>query len=196
MGSIFKNPLAPNQPFETRPIRERFLYPHRWALACKNTTIKMAALEEGFLQASSKFRISELNAYQKLAIRKVVIDKEDLFVNLPTGTGKSLIYQALPLVFDHVSNENGHIVVVVSPLISLMEDQVKYLRSLGVSAVNISSDAEVDRAKIERGEYSIVYGSPEAWLVNERWRCMLSNEVYSSKLCAVAVDEAHVLRQW
>jgi len=156
----------------------------------------MVALEEGFLHASSKFRISELNAYQKLAIRKIVVDKEDLFVNLPTGTGKSLIYQALPHVFDHVSNENGHILVVVSPLISLMEDQVKYLQSLGVSDVNISSDAEVDRSKIEREEYSIVYGSPEAWLVNERWRCMLSNEVYSSKLCAVAVDEAHVLRQW
>ena len=39
---------------------------------------------------------------------------EDVFVNLPTGSGKSLIYQALPLVFDHVSNMNGHIVVVVS----------------------------------------------------------------------------------
>lgn len=156
----------------------------------------MAALEEAFHLASSKFKISELNAYQKLAIRKIVVEKEDVFVNLPTGSGKSLIYQALPLVFDHVSNEKGHIVVVVSPLVSLMEDQVKYLRSLGLSAVNISSDSEVDRSKIEKGEYSIVYGSPEAWLLNERWRCMLGNDVYSSKLCAVAVDEAHVVRQW
>ena len=156
----------------------------------------MAALEEAFRKASSKFKISELNAYQKLAIRKICVAKEDIFVNLPTGSGKSLIYQALPLVFDHVSDESGHIVVVVSPLVSLMEDQVKYLRSLGLSAVNISSNVEVDRAKIEKGEYLIVYGSPEAWLVNERWRCMLSNDVYSKKLCAVAVDEAHVLRHW
>ena len=82
------------------------------------------ALEEAFRKASSKFKIFELSAYQKLAIRKVFEGR--CFVNLPTGLGKSLIYQALPLVFYHVSEESGHIIVVVSPLISLMEDQVKY----------------------------------------------------------------------
>ena len=146
----------------------------------------MAALEEAFRKASSKFKISELNIYQKLAIRKIFAEKEDVFVNLPTGSGKSLIYQG----------SSGHIVVVVSPLFSVMEDQVKYLRRLGLSTVNISSNVEVDCEKIEKGEYSIVYGSPEAWLMNERWRCMLSNDVYSKKLCAVAVDEAHFLRHW
>jgi len=74
-----------------------------------------------------------------------------------------------------------------------MDDQVKYLQSLGLSTVNISSGSESDRSKIEKGEYSIVYGSPEAWLMNECWRFMLSNDAYSSKLCAVAVDEAHVI---
>ena len=82
----------------------------------------MADLEEAFELASSKFKISELNAYQKLAIRKIVVEKEDIFVNLPTGSGKSLIFQALPLVFDDISNDSGHIVVVVSPLISLIRD--------------------------------------------------------------------------
>ena len=86
----------------------------------------MVALEEAFRKASSKFKISELSACQKLAIRKVFVEKEDVFVNLPTGFGKSLICQALPLVFDHVSDESGHIIVVVSPLVSLMEDQGKY----------------------------------------------------------------------
>lgn len=65
----------------------------------------MAALEEALHLASSKFKISELNAYQRLAIRKFVVEKEDVFVNLPTytGSGKSLINQAHPLVF----NERG-----------------------------------------------------------------------------------------
>ena len=165
------------------------------AISCGNvsqaTQDKWRRLKKLFAKSSSKFKISELNAYQKLAIRKVFVEKKDVFVNLPTGSGKSLIYQALPLVFDHVSDESGHIIVVVSPLVSLMEDQAKYLRSLGLSAVNISSNVEVDRAKIEKGEYSIVYGSPEAWLMNERLRCMFSNDVYSRKLCAVTVDEAH-----
>ena len=67
-------------------------------------------------------------------------------------------------------------------MISLVEDQVKYLRSLGLSAINISSNIEVDRAKIEKGEYSIVYGSPEAWLMNERWRCKLQKRPRSHRV--------------
>ena len=71
----------------------------------------MAALDEAFHLVSSTFKIPELNSHQKQAIRKIV--SKNLFVNLPTGFGKSLIYQALPLVFDHVIKQPGHIVVVV-----------------------------------------------------------------------------------
>ena len=50
-----------------------------------------------------------------------------------------------------------------------MEDQVHYLTSIGVSAVsNISSQAEIDRSRIENGEFSIVFGSPEAWLMKNK----------------------------
>ena len=77
-----------------------------------------------------------------------------------------------------------------------MEDQVKYLRSIGVSAVNISSQTDNDHSRIDSGQYSVVFGSPEAWLMNDRWRTMLGNVVYKSKLCAVAIDEAHVIKQW
>ena len=45
-----------------------------------------------------------------------VKNKTDIFVNLPTGAGKSMIYLALPIIFDSISNISGHIVVVVSPL--------------------------------------------------------------------------------
>ena len=119
----------------------------------------MAALNEGFRAVSSMFKIPDLNVHQKQAIRKIIVDKEDLFVKLSTGFGKSLIYQSLPRVFDHVSEQTGHIVVVVSPLVSLMEDQVQHLRSLGVSAVNISTKTEIDRSKIEKGEYSRMFCS-------------------------------------
>ncbi|CAB4025999.1 ATP-dependent DNA helicase Q1, partial [Paramuricea clavata] len=96
---------------------------------------------------------------------------------------------------DEVSRWPGHIVVVVSPLLSLMDDQVAHLTSLGVSAVNISSRMEEDCDGVEAGEYSIVYGMPEAWILNPRWRNMLNSKVYSTRLCALAVDEAHVMRQ-
>ena len=95
----------------------------------------MASLKETFILVSSKFNIPTLNHYQRLAIENIVSNKNNVFVNLPTGFGKSLIYQALPLVFDHTTNLSGDIVVVVSLLISLMEDQVKQLQDNGIRAV-------------------------------------------------------------
>ena len=62
---------------------------------------------------------------------------------------------------------------VVSPLLS----QVAHLTSLGVSAVNISSCMEEDCDGVEAGEYSIVYGTPEAWILNPRRRNMLNSKV-------------------
>ena len=62
----------------------------------------MAALDEAFLRARSTFKIPGFNSYQKLAIEKFVIQKQDVLVNLPKGSGKSLIYQALPIVFDSI----------------------------------------------------------------------------------------------
>ena len=61
-----------------------------WKSITSNTR-QMAALEEAFRKASSKFKISKTSAYQKLAIRNVCVEK-DVFVNLPTGSGNLLIY--------------------------------------------------------------------------------------------------------
>ena len=156
----------------------------------------MALLEEAFSLVSFKFKIPSLNHHQRLTIEKIVSNKKDVFVNLPTGFGKFLFYQAVTLVFDHTTNLSGHIVVLVSPLLSLMEDQLKQLQNNGICVVNISSQADIDWSRIEKGEYSIVFGSPEAWLMNDRRRTMLCNEVYNRNLCAMAIDEAHVIRQW
>ena len=56
------------------------------------------------------------------------------------------------------SKVTGHIIVVVSPLISLMDDQVKHLTSLGVTAVSICSQSVFDVSKVEKGDYSLVFG--------------------------------------
>lgn len=143
-----------------------------------------------------KFGITELNPLQEEAITSFVINKTDVFVNLPTGFGKSLIYQALPLIFDVLLEAPGHIVAVISPLVNLMKDQVEKLTRIGIPAVTLSEIDEEKAMGVEKGVFSIVYGSPEAWLNIERWRKVLSSDLYFRKLCAIAVDEAHVIKQW
>jgi len=60
----------------------------------------MATIEEAFDVVCKTFQISTLNAPQRNGITKIVEERWDVFINLPTGFGKSLLYQALPLVFD------------------------------------------------------------------------------------------------
>ena len=113
----------------------------------------MASRDEMFSLVASKFKISSLKTHQKTAISAVTEKKKGVFVNLPTGYVKSLIYQALPTAFDVLRSSSGHIVVVVvvvvSPLVSLMDDQVKFLTSVGISAVNLTSAAEDERVNID-----------------------------------------------
>lgn len=157
----------------------------------------MASFGEALKIVCDKYNLNELNPHQNEALVKFVLERRDVFVNLPTGSGKSMTYLALPLIFDSMfTDTSGHVVVVVSPLISLMRDQVSILRGLGISAVSLSDIKDEEIKDIEKGNFSVVYGSPEAWLKCERWRKLLSSSVYRLKLCGVAVDEAHVIKQW
>ena len=82
--------------------------------------------------ALAKMGYAELRPKQEAA----VIGGEDVFVSLPTGSGKSLCYSLLPLVFDKLRNVDGKsVVVVVSPLIALMKDQVRAASERNVRAV-------------------------------------------------------------
>ena len=89
---------------------------------------------------------------------------------LPTGFGNSVCYQVLPFVFDHkLGLVAGSSIIVVSPLIALMVDQVRSLRQNGVGAVIISSgsrDTIVDKAFIATEgnlqSSSVIFSSPEA----------------------------------
>lgn len=84
-------------------------------------------LDRAVSSVCSKFGISRLNSFQMKPISEFSKGKSDIYVNLPTGYGKSLIYQALPSVFDTLTDSLGHVVVVVSPLVNLMRDQVQSL---------------------------------------------------------------------
>ena len=155
-------------------------------------------VESAFEKVCSRFNIEKLNKLQEEAMRCIVVDGRDVFVNLPTGFGKSLIFQGLPELFSSLKPElEKNIVIVVSPLISLMRDQVSRLTSLGVKSICLSEvSSEAVRKDVERGLYSIVYGSPESWLGDQRWRKMISGETYRTSVRTVAIDEAHIISHW
>lgn len=132
-----------------------------------------------------------LKSEQKVAL-EAFIGRRDVFALLPTGFGKSLIYQLAPLVAKAMGLRENPIVVVISPLIALMEDQVREATALGISACQLDTDNAVS---IRRGTFNLVFGSPESWL-SVRWRDMLANDVYKDNLLGIVVDEVHLTYKW
>ena len=92
-----------------------------------------------------------------------------------------------PLVHEGLSTcDNGFaanpIIVVISPLVSLMENQTNFLLAQGISAGSIGEYKAVN-AKIEYGECSVVFTSPESLSGNGRWRSMLSSDEFNRNSC-------------
>jgi len=140
---------------------------------------------------------TQIKAEQKHAIVSFV-QGNDVFVVLPaTGFGKSLCYACLPLIFDRLSGKSGSIALIISPLVALMQDQVKGFSTIGIKCARVGSCTEEQvRQEIIDGEYQLVFISPEALLATRRWRKMLLSPVYQKSLIAVVVDEAHCVRNW
>ena len=76
--------------------------------------------DEAIRQACLAFGYTALSRKQEMAVRGFLSGK-DVFVMLPTGSGKSLCYSALPILFDKIKHRSGHIVLVVSPLVALIK---------------------------------------------------------------------------
>ena len=145
--------------------------------------------------AKEKLGYEELRPSQKEAILSF-LKGADVFVCLPTGSGKSLCYSLLPAAFDHLKGQTKEsIVIVVSPLIALMKDQVRSMNERDVTAVYAGDiDLETER-EICEGRYQLVFMSPEALLGDNRWRDMLISPVYRQNLVGMAVDEAHCVKK-
>ena len=130
-----------------------------------------AGLVPHIYEATGALGFSTLKPEQEEAIGQFLKGR-DVFVALPTGYGKSLCYYALPPVFDRVRGVTGQsIVLVVSPLVALMKDQVTHCLSRGLTAGYISSDSsDTMKKEILEGKCQIVFISPESLFTGRRWR--------------------------
>lgn len=146
----------------------------------------------------STFNFKELYPEQEEAL-KHYFSGHHVYINLPTAFGKSLVYQAVPIMYDSLNlrPKGTSIIVIISPLKSLMVDQSAYLNSLGISAICITDEA-IDYAiqDVIEGKYSHVYASPECLLAISMWRGLFSSKAFLENLVGVAIDEAHCISQW
>jgi len=134
------------------------------------------------------FGYERFRGHQAAVIESVLADR-DALVLMPTGGGKSLCYQIPALLRDGAG-------LVVSPLIALMQDQVRALDELGISAAFLNSSlsgekqADVIR-RLEAGKIQLLYVAPER-LVQPRTQSLLAR----IPLALIAIDEAHCVSQW
>ena len=144
----------------------------------------------------------QLKTEQKAAIM-AIYEGKDVFVWLPTGFGKSICYTTLPFVFDYklgrVDSSSHSVILVISPLTSLMVDQVVSLRAVGTSAAIITSGGGVQKALLATEDdletCSVLFCAPEA-LVGSRWREAIEKPTISGRIVAVVIDEVHCVSKW
>src|SRR5437762_8931598 len=113
----------------------------------------------------------------------------DVFALMPTGGGKSLCFQLPALLRDGLT-------IVVSPLISLMKDQVDALQTSGIAATFLNSALDRDEAvarlrRLHRGEYRLLYVAPERLMLDTFLERALNRNI-----AQIAIDEAHCISEW
>lgn len=134
------------------------------------------------------FGFEEFRSLQKDIIENVLQKKDSLAI-MPTGGGKSLCYQIPSLIFDGLT-------IVVSPLISLMKDQVDQLTAYGVSAAFLNSslapkEYQSTMDQIRRNELDLLYLAPETLLKSN-----ILNLLSGLQVDCFAIDEAHCISEW
>ena len=118
-----------------------------------------------------------------------IIDNKDVLAIMPTGGGKSICYQVPALCLDGIT-------IVISPLISLMKDQVDNLRASGIEATYINSSLSQNEYlkilnDIKEDKYKLLYVAPERLDSRE-----FMDLVKDKNISQVAVDEAHCISSW
>jgi len=134
------------------------------------------------------FGYDNFRLQQEAAITQI-LNKKDALVIMPTGGGKSIVYQIPALIFEGMT-------IVVSPLISLMKDQVEQLREYDIPAVYLNSSLRPEEydynvKRVQSGEIKLLYLAPET-LMMEKTRDLLKGHTID----CFTIDEAHCISEW
>jgi ATP-dependent DNA helicase RecQ len=151
---------------------------------------KISLLMEKLINILTKyFGFSQFRGLQEKIINRLVEEKKHSLVLMPTGGGKSLIYQIPALIFDGGT-------IVISPLIALMQDQVDALKKRNIPADFINST--LSKSKREKrlqnfveGKTKLLYVTPERFRKNE-----FIAEIKKTEISLLAIDEAHCISEW
>lgn len=148
-----------------------------------------------------RFRLEGFRHNQLEAIN-ATLDGKDAFVLMPTGGGKSLCYQ-LPAVIN--SGKTRGVTIVVTPLLSLMQDQVDHLTARGIVAKAFSGDTDrrekddiLQSFKLRNPEHHVqlLYVTPEMLSKSSAFNSGLMTLWKNKKLARLVIDEAHCVSQW
>ncbi|XP_062577985.1 ATP-dependent DNA helicase Q1-like [Saccostrea cucullata] len=168
-------------------------------------------MEESLEFARNKLGIDFSLKEKQLETLKNLWERRDVISVLPTGYGKSVLYQLLPW-FLQGERERAGIVIVIAPLTSIIVDQVSFLSSKGVKALCLnfegtgcrSADDEEetvsklvtkDMQRITDGDVEILYSHPEA-IFSKKFGRILRSKVFQEGVCCVTIDEVHMIEEW
>ena len=145
----------------------------------------------------TELEVDSFKPYQLTAIQAILSNK-DVFVAQPTSSGKSLIFQALPLA-NKLYSDTTKCVLIIQPIVSLMLDQMNTLKKQGVKVVCLKQKKELlagtnkDEVFDEMLSADMIFSSPEAI---QDFRGLFKNEMLSERIICIAVDECHMVEKW
>jgi len=189
--SELENDFSANQSSQNGEVKQdneyaKFLLPQEWD-------------DEVDMLLQNMFGLPSFRPLQREVIN-CTLQNQDCFVIVPSGGGKSLMYQLAALVKENT------VTVVISPLIALMQDQVYHLTQLGIEAVFCTGSKEdkeqekLDLARlIDRNDpspISLIYVSPEKLVKNKSLQNKIAKVYQQGRLARIVIDEAHCCSEW